>query len=318
MARAVSIWRGCKMMNLADRIKSIMSAADIRAGVAVWHIETGRQVDVNGDEPFPMASTFKIPILATACKQLSAGDISLDARVSLRDEDKSLGSGILPYFESGLQPTVRDLLTLMIIISDNTATDMMVDYLGGAAVIEDYMHELGLTDIFFKHNCKQLLRHLFPDDVVDLPLEELIAWSAENDVLRDGLAFSKGPENNVSTANAMNRLLHMMHSGDLLEDAEKETAFDILLKQQFNVRLSRFLPLGIKVAHKTGTIGGIRNDSGIITLGEQNHVILTLFTEWDEAPYWNKPAAHHKRVFDVETAMGEIGRAVYDEFQSEN
>lgn len=300
-------------MTLTDRIREIMRSSNIDAGVAVWHIESDTKLDVNGDEPFPMASTFKIPILATACKQLTEGDISLDARVPLADEDKSLGSGILPYFERGLQPTLRDLLTLMIIISDNTATDIVVAYLGGAAVIEGYMEELGLGEISFKLNCKELLRELFPPEVADLPREELRKWTIENDVLRDGLAFSKSAENNVSTANAMNALLHKLN-GDLFPEEVRAVAFDILHKQQFNVRLSRFLPPGIKVAHKTGTIGGIRNDCGIITIGETNHVILTLFTEWDEASVWNQPVTHHQRVFEVETAMGKIGRAVYAEF----
>ena len=301
-------------MNLVEGIAEIVTGADISAGVAVWHIESDTKLDVNGDESYPMASTFKIPILATAGKQLANGDISLDSRVPLANEDKSLGSGILPYFESGLEPTVRDLLTLMIIISDNTATDIMVDYLGGAAVIEDFMGELGLKEIYFKLNCKELLRHMFPPEVADLPREELRKWTMENDVLRDGLAFSKGPENNVSTANAMNELLHLIYSGALFDGDVREAALDVLYKQQFNVRLSRFLPLGTKVAHKTGTIGGIRNDCGIITISESNHVILTIFTDWDEAPYWNQPEAHHQRVFEVETAMGKIGRAVYDEF----
>ncbi len=300
-------------MSLVERIRTIISGAEIEAGVAVWHIESGAKLDVNGDEPFPMASAFKIPILATACKQLAEGTISLDARLPLADADKSMGSGILPYFESGLQPSVRDLLTLMIIISDNTATDIMVDYLGGAAAIEGYMHELGLREIFFKLNCKDLLRHAFPPDVADLPQEALQKWTIENDILRDGLCFSKGPENNVSTAKAMNELLYLMY-GDLFPEDLRAVALDILRKQQFNVRLSRFLPLGTKVAHKTGTIGGIRNDCGIISISESNHVILSLFVAWDEAPYWKKPAAHHQRVFIVETAMGEIGRAVYDEF----
>lgn len=300
-------------MSLVERIKTIISAATLDAGVAIWHIESGARLDVNGDAPFPMASTFKIPILATACKQLAAGAISLDARLPLADEDKSMGSGILPYFESGLQPSVRDLLTLMMIISDNTATDIMVEYLGGAAVIEAYMRELGLGEISFKLNCKDLLRHLFPPDVADLPRVELVKWTTENDIRRDGLAFSKGPENNVSTANAMNALLRLM-AGDLFPEDLRAVAFDILRKQQFNLRLSRFLPLGAKVAHKTGTIGGIRNDCGIISVSDSNHVILSLFVEWDEAPYWNQPVAHHQRVFEVETAMGEIGRAVYDEF----
>ena len=302
-------------MSLVERINTIIEKAGIDAGVAVWHIESDTKLDVNGDEPFPMASTFKIPILATACKQLAEGAISLDARVPLADEDKSMGSGILPFFESGLQPTVRDLLTLMIIISDNTATDIMVDYLGGAAAIENYMHELGLREIFFKLNCKDLLRHAFPPDVADLPQAELVQWTTENDILRDGLCFSKGPENNVSTAKAMNELLHMLF-GDLFPAEIRQVALDILHKQQYTHRIARFLPLGTKVASKTGTIGGIRNDCGIIRISESSHVILSLFVEWDEAPYWNLRAAHHQRVFEVETAMGEIGRAVYDEFAS--
>ncbi len=300
-------------MSLRERLQAIITAADIEAGLAVWHIESGRRLDVGGDVPFPMASTFKIPILATACRQLTDGAISLDSRVPLADEDKSMGSGILPYFESGLAPTLRDLLTLMIIISDNTATDIMVNYLGGAGVIEGYMHELGLSDIYFKWNCKELLRFAFPPEVADLPLEELVKWTTQNDIRRDGLVFSKGAENNVSTAKAMTELLHKMY-GDLFPRDVRAVAFDILRKQQFTHRIARFLPLGVKVASKTGTIGGIRNDCGIISVSDENHVILSLFTEWDEAPYWNKPAAHHQRVFEVETAMGEIGRAVFDEF----
>ena len=300
-------------MSLDDKIRGILAGAGIQAGVAVWHIESGAKFDVNGDEPFPMASTFKIPILATACRQMQAGTLSLETRVPLADEDKSLGSGILPYFESGLAPTVRDLLTLMIIISDNTATDIMVDTLGGAAVIEDYMRELGLPEICFKLNCKDLLRELFPPEVADLPREEIVKWTIQNDVLRDGLAFSRGPENNVSTAKAMNALLELIH-GELFPKDIRSVAFDILQKQQFTHRIARFLPLGTKVASKTGTIGGIRNDCGIITLGEDSHVIVSCFTEWDEAPIWNQPAAYHQRVFEVETAMGEIGRAAYDEF----
>ena len=300
-------------MNLVAEIREIARDAEMDVGVAVWHIESDTRLDVNGDTPFPMASTFKVPILATACKQLTEGSISLDARLALKDEDKSFGSGILPYFEPGLGPTLRDLLTLMIIISDNTATDIVVEHLGGAAVIESYMRALGLPAISFKLNCKELLRHLFPPEMADAPHEELRGWPLRNDVLRDGLAFSRGSENNVCTANAMNRLLRKMH-GDLFPADVRAFAFDILRMQKFSERIPRFLPAGTRVAHKTGTIGGIRNDCGIIRIGAANHAILTLFTEWDEAAVWNQPAAYHRRVFEVESAMGAIGRAVYDTF----
>lgn len=303
-------------MTLQDKIRAVLQEADMQATIAAWHIESNTKIDVNGDDPYPMASTFKIPILAKAFKLHSEGNLDLDTRVPLKDEDKSRGSGILPFFQSGVEPTVRDLLTLMIIISDNTATDIMVDYLGGAAAIEGYMHELGLTDIHFKINCKQLIRTMFPEGIYDLPRDELMAWQSENDIVRDGLAFSKGSENNVSSANAMNELLHMIYTGALFDGESRQTALDILFQQQFNVRLSRFFPVTTKVAHKTGTIGGIRNDSGIIYISDTNHVILTLFCEWDEAPFWGKPEAHHQRVFEVETAMGRIGRLVYDNFNT--
>lgn len=301
-------------MTLKSDIQAVIDESNIEAGLAIWHIESGEKVAVNGQEPFPMASTFKIPIIATAFQQIKAGKINLDERVELKDEDKSMGSGILPFFEAGVSPTIRDLLTLMIIISDNTATDMTVDLLGGAAVIEGYMHELGLTDIYFKMNCKDLLRGLFPPEVQDMPLEELGEWLAENDVIRDGIAFSRGSDNDVSTANAMNTLLHMIYQGEIVEGELRDELLDIMFKQQFNVRLSRFLPMNTKFAHKTGTIGGIRNDSGILYVSDACHVIMTLFTNWDEEAVHFDPEANHQRVFEVETAMGKIGRLAYEHY----
>jgi beta-lactamase class A len=115
-------------MTLKDDIQAVIDESQIEAGVAVWHIESGEKVDVNGNQSFPMASTFKIPIIATAFQQINEGTIKLEDRITLRDEDKSIGSGILRYFEGGLNPTFHDLLTLMIIISDNTATDMVLCY----------------------------------------------------------------------------------------------------------------------------------------------------------------------------------------------
>ena len=158
-------------MTLKDDIQAAIKAADMEAGVSVWHIESGEQVDVNGDESYPMASVFKIPVLATAGKQLKAGKLKLDDRISLKDADKSAGSGILQFFEAGVSPTFRDLLTLMIIISDNTATDMNVATLGGPLVIENTMHELGLNNIYLKMDCKNLLKGLYPPEIRDQPLD---------------------------------------------------------------------------------------------------------------------------------------------------
>ena len=303
-------------MTLQSDIQSVIEKTDIEAGVAVWHVESGEKIEVNGDQPFPMASVFKIPILATAARQFQAGSINLDDRIALNDDAKSMGSGILPYFEAGLTPSVRDLLTLMIIISDNTATDITVELLGGPQVIEDTMHDLGLNDIYFKVNCNEVIKSLFPPDIQALPLDEIRTWAADNDIVRDGMAFSRGPDNNISSANSMTRLVHMMFQGEIVDGEIKDELLGIMLKQQLNDRLPRFLPPNTLFAHKTGTIGGIRNDSGVIYISDDSHVIVTMFTSWDDKAVWQQPRAERQRIFEVETAMGDIGRLVYDHYSS--
>lgn len=298
-------------MSLEHTLRSILDKARMEAGIAVTHIESGEQIEINGRESYPMASTFKIPILATVGQQIAAGKFPLDERVDLKDADKSAGSGILPFFQAGLQPTRRDLLTLMIIISDNTATDMTVDLLGGAQVVESAMHALGLTDIYFKMNCKDLLKSLFPAELADRPLEEIKAWSNENDILRDGVAFSRGSDNNVSSARSMNKLNVMLFNGDIVTGDVLDELIRILHTQQLNQRLPRFLPQGVPFAHKTGTIGSFCNDTGIMTISETNHVAVTVFSAWDEERYWKHPEARNQRLFEVESAIGRIGKTVY-------
>ncbi len=288
--------------------------ARIEAGVAARHVESGERVDVDGDRPFPTASVFKIPVLATAGVQLAQGTIRLDQRIAVQDADQRFGSGILSYFDAGVSPTVHDLLTLMTIVSDNTATDMMLDLLGGPGAVERHMHTLGLTSMSVKLSCKALLDSLLPPAVRELPLAGIRAWSAKNDYLRDGAAFSFGPDNNLSSANDMTRLVCMLFEGGIVDGELKETLMRMLLRQQFRDRLPRFLPPGTSVAHKTGTVAGFRNDSGMIHVGPQDHVAVTVFTHWDDRAVKHRPEAEIQRMFEVDTAIGRIGRLIFDHY----
>lgn len=303
-------------MTLKDDIQAAIKAADMEAGVSVWHIESGEQIDVDGDSLYPMASVFKIPVLALAGKQIQEGKLKLDDRIALKDEDKSIGSGILQSLEAGVTPTFRDLLTLMIIISDNTATDMNVALVGGPLAVEGYMHELGLNDIYLKMDCKNLLKGLFPPEIQDKSPEEIEEWSNTHDVVRDGVTFSRGPDNNVSSAKAMSKLVHMLYSSDIVQGETKDEMMNIMYKQTLNQRLPRFLPEGVAFVHKTGTIGGHFNDSGVMTIDDNNHVIVTVFTSWDAAAVWNDPVGRYQRVYEVESAIGKIGRLVYDHYHA--
>jgi beta-lactamase class A len=302
-------------MPLKEEIQSVIAASEAEMGVAVHHLESGEECHVNADHPFPMASVFKIPILAEAFRQLRQGHFQLADRWTLSEAHKNRGSGILPFFEAGLTPTVRDLLTLMIIISDNTATDLIVHRLGGPAAVEGTMHQLGLTNIHFKLTVKDLLDDCLPPAEAEADDEQVKARYPTG-FKRDSLAFSPGPENNVSTPRDMTRLLCMIFRGEIVDREACDQMLDILLQQQFNVRLTRFLPRGTQCAHKTGTLGGVRNDSGIIYINEGSHAAVTLFTRWDDEAVWADPVATQERIFAVESAMGRIGRLVYDYFKS--
>ena len=302
-------------VSLKQKLQAVLDECRIEAGIAITQIETGEQVEIDGSGLYPMASVFKIPILATVGQQIAQGRFNLDERVPLRTEDKSAGSGILPFFDAGLQPTRRDLITLMIIISDNTATDMTVDLVGGTQVVESAMHALGLTDIFFKLNCKDLLKSLWPADLAERPIEEIRAWSDANDILRDGVAFLRTGENNVSSANSMTRLNVMLYTGEIVSGAVRDELIRIMHTQQYNQRLPRFLPSGVPFAHKTGTIGPFCNDSGVITVAPDNHVAITAFAVWDEEKYFQQPEARNQRLFEVESALGKIGRITYDHYR---
>lgn len=301
-------------MSVQDDIQTIVNDSNIEIGLVATQIETGETIAINGDVPFPMASVFKIPILVTAFSQIEQGISSLNNRITLENAYKSPGSGILPFFEMGLTPTWRDLLTLMIIISDNTATDIIVEQLGGPEVVESYLHQIGLNDIYFKMNCKDLLGTVFPEEAKDVSSEELEALIIEKGINHDAVAFSLNSDNNVSTARAMSQLVTMIFKDEIVSQDSRKTMLDILLQQQFNDRLPRFLPPSIKCAHKTGTIWGIRNDSGIYYISDDNHVAITLFTHWDYEAVWLQTEAELARIFEIETAMGQIGRLVFDHF----
>ena len=302
-------------MTIIEEIQALADANGMEIGLAAHHLESDQHCELNAETLFPMASVLKIPILATAFQQYDQGYFYLDDRWSLSEDHKRRGSGILPFFGPGLTPTVHDLLTLMIIISDNTATDMVLARLGGPEVVERTMHDLGLTDIYLKLTIKALLGSCLPE--LDPELDD-VAQRVQYQALgfkRDSVAFSRGPDNDVSTARAMTQLLGRIFRGDIANRSSTDQMLAILSKQQFRMRLPRFLPPEVGFVHKTGTLGGVRNDSGLMTINEGNHVALTLYTIWDDEAVWGDPVATQTRIYEVETAMGQIGRLIYEHFR---
>jgi len=301
------------MPSLRTRIEQAIRDAHANIGVAIRHIESGEEVMINADTPVPLASVVKVPVLVEAFRQLAEGRFELEDRWPLEHRYKALGSGILTQFDDGLEPTVKDLLTLMIIISDNTATDIIMDRLGIES-INTCMHQLGLNHTHVARTLHNIFADMLPNADPGQDRYALARWEAEHGVRRDGFSYSLGPDNNVSTPREMTRLMEMIFKAEILTRQACDSMLEILLNQQLNDRLPRFLPPGTRMAHKTGTFQGVRNDCGIIYVNDQSHVAITTLSTWDQDTFRHDPVAEWWRFVEIDTALGYIGLATYEAF----
>ena len=296
-------------MSLETDIRSIIQDSGAEMAVSALHLESGQRTDVDADRVFPMCSVLKIPVLVEAFRQIEEGRFTLDDRWQLTTAEKNLPSGNLVFFDDGLEPTVKDLLTLMIIISDNTATDMVIHRLGQGSVTST-MHDLGLTDIHVPLTIREMFDDLLPSSD---PTQDMLALAA-GPRNRDGICYSLGPDNDVGTPAALTELLARIWRGEAVSRSACDAMLEILLKQQLNDRLPRYLPPGTPCAHKTGTLPGIRNDSGIIYGNENTHVAVTVFSRWDDERVSDDPVASSEQPIAIDAAFGRIGRLLYDTF----
>jgi len=157
-----------------DDISSIVSFGG-KVGVGIIHLETGRELFVNGAEPFPMASTFKVPVAVELLTRVQAGTVRLDSMITVRPSDLHPGSGTLSglFNDPGVSLSVHNLLELMLLISDNSATDMVLKVAGGGPAVNARLAALGITGISVDRPTIQLIADIA--GVRDLGPET--AWS---------------------------------------------------------------------------------------------------------------------------------------------
>jgi beta-lactamase class A len=296
--------------DLECRVAEITQQLDATFGIALRHLQSGEEIMVNADDLFVLASVVKVPVLVEAFAQLREGRLRLDDRWSLDHARKDLGSGILAELDDGLPLTVRDLLTLMTVISDNTATDMLLDRLG-IQNVDQRMHALGLEHIHVSHTLHEIFADMLPSADASQDRAALARWEMEHGVRKDGFAYRLSSDNNVASPRDMTRLMEMIFRAELLDRAACESMLEILLKQQFNDRLPRFLPAGTRVAHKTGTLSGVRNDTGVIYVSENSHIALTVCIRWDHDSVRTDPLHSWERFVQLDSAMGQIALAAY-------
>lgn len=250
------------MTTLEERISDIPGMV----GVAARHLETGRTIEHNADQTFFTASTFKVPILAELYRQVDSGILDLTKRVGLTDKLRVPGSGVLRELGNGLSPTLHDLAMLMIIVSDNLATDIIYNTVGKNS-LNSTMRDLGLTRTKLPMSCRDLLFSLAGLQVSE-SLDDFRDVSNRIEQGYRGLpldcdALNEG-KSDVSSPNDMVRLLELVHNGDLLSESSREGFLHILKRQKLKSIIPYYLPKGTVTAHKTGGVYSVRCDVGIV------------------------------------------------------
>lgn len=300
-------------MTLQTLLDAIAAAhPDHVIGVAVTEISAGIRsqqpiATLNADRRFQLASMFKVPVLLTVFRQVEAGLLDLDTRYPVQDANKLIGSGILSYLDVGLQPTLRDLLTLMIILSDNTATDMVLAVLGGPDVVDAMLRAIGIEGIRVQHTTRDLLWAVFPWDGLALTDAELNQIAQEHKLTRHDDQVAPDAATNTGTPAAFNTLWLKLMQDECASPESVEAMLTILKRQQYNRRLPLSWPEEAVFAHKTGTLSDMRGDTGVLLLPERQIAITAIV----QAVTTALPLTPEQQAAG-EALLVEIGKAVRD------
>lgn len=278
------------MRDLAQRLNDLCDALPFQTSWYLKDLTTGATSDRRGDVPVPSASTRKISIMMAALAAVHAGKLSLDQKVTVEAKYQDNDSGTFQHLTPGFWITFRDALVMMIIVSDNTSTGMVVDQVGLEA-IQRYCESLGMKGTIHRFGIPP---RLGPDHTLDQ-----VTSTTPNDqglLLELILRGTSDP----AVAARLGCTTELVQLG-----------LDILTWQKLKTRLPSLLPVGTKIAHKTGTGARGYMDAGIIWKNDRPLCILTAYTD-------HVPAALPDGTPGFAAAaqlIGRMARICYDEIK---
>ncbi|MBN8576766.1 MAG: serine hydrolase [Cytophagales bacterium] len=244
---------------VVKKIELILTQTEGTFAVAYKDLHTGAEILLNEHELFHAASTMKTPVMAEVYRQATEGKFSLKDSIRIKNEFISIFDGskfsitresdsdTLIYDHLGEKRTIYSLMYDMIIISSNLATNLIVELVGAENVTQT-MRTIGANDM-------QVLRGV-----------------------EDTKAFEAGMNNRVTAYDLM-LLFEKIDKEEIVSGEASMAMMDILLDQKFNDIIPARLPANAKVAHKTGSITGVRHDSGIVFLPEGKKYVLVLLSK---------------------------------------
>jgi beta-lactamase class A len=313
--------------SLSRLLEAELSRLPTRSGIYVKHLGTGEEASVRANDEFESASTIKVATMVLAYRLADARKLDLNQRHVIKPADYRGGSGIFRFNDPGLNPTLRDVITQMIITSDNTATDIMIAKVGGKEAVNRFLREAGYQVLRQNNTTLEFFRlgyeaadpkykALQPEDIfalnTDLPffveprralIEEFTKRTAEKGAAeRMSAAWSdKANWFGWATPREMGRLLESIELGTAASKQSCEEMKRIMLAQQSGViKLPHYLT--VPIAHKTGETGTVTNDVGMIYAHSGTIVIA----------FYNVELAGPRA--ETEDGMGRVARTVVDYF----
>jgi len=240
--------------------------AGLTPGVFFVDLDTGAYVELNGSSTLAAASTIKFPVIVAFFQDVDAGKIHLDEMLSVEPKLIGGGSGEMQYQPPGTKFTALDTATKMITISDNTATNMLIARMGGAAALNQRFRSWGLTATQIRN-----------------PLPDL-------------------PGTNTTSPKDLANLMALVNQGDLISIRSRDRLLDIMRRTTINTLLPPGLGLGATIAHKTGDIGTLVGDVGLVDMPSGKRYIAVTMVK---RPYNDSRA---------QELIRQISRVVYQQF----
>ncbi len=281
-----------QLPRLDAEIRRLLDSSGASVGIGIRHLESGRELFVNGDQAFMMGSTFKLAVAAHLLALVDAGTERLGRTVPLLAADLfPSGSQLSVQYRGRADPaaelTLQRYLELMLIVSDNAATDVILRTVGGPAAVTARVRSLGITGLRVDRTVMEIYRDYvgleslppFDRRNVDTLTKMMAAIPPER--LAAAQRAYHASEKDRATPRAMLQLLGAIWGGRALSSESRDLLFSIMRREETRTRIRGMLGPGIAVANKTGTYGTVVvNDVGIVYLpAGAGHLALAVFNE---------------------------------------
>src|SRR5579872_4311996 len=278
------------LARLRANIEQIASGVDTHWGIYIKCLDTNEEIAINADEAMDTMSVIKVPLMVEAFRQISEGKFALADRYTLKNADKRPGTGVIRSLDEGASFSIKDVITLMIIVSDNTATDVIFSKVGGPPAVNALMQQYGLNSIHATG---------FADD-----------WFKALAAAGSPVKFHAARQHpfGLSSPRDMGRLLDKIASGQAVSKEASDTMLDIMRGQLYRTRLPKYVS-GFQLPHKTGDfVPWITNDVGLLING-QHKIVICVFTDKSNIAE-DEPTALIGAT--IEDAIARIGQQIAD------